>query len=430
MACGAPPRLILENRRVVLSRRRLLALLAIILLAGVAVLAAVRAVSGDGQSSSAAKVPPGGSAFGSAPAAGGRTLLGALAPFLSGGGSTPRRTAKPATVTDVPGPRLAQLFLVGFRGKGVDDPFVGRLMRRRWGAVIVDGSNFADAPQMTALTDRLASAVAGGPVPLVVAEQGGGDDSRLRGLPPAPQSTVVSRRQARATARRASGQLRRMGIRMTLAPNADLGYSGGAWDGRAYSDVPAGVDRLVTAAVAGWRAGGVAPAVGHFPGEGGASQDPVDGPASVGSSLGELRAADLRAFRGALSHAPAIVLSNALYAAYDGVTPATLLPQVPALARRSGFGGLIVSGNLAATVLATGGSIAQAAVQALKAGCDLLWIPGDAADQEAAYQAVVRAVRSGDVPAARVRQALTHVAALKRRYGRRATVGLGGTPSG
>ena len=76
----------------------------------------------------------------------------------------------------------------------------------------------------------------------------------------------------------------------------------------------------------------------------------------------------------------------------------------------------IVSGNLAATVLATGGSIADAAVDALKAGCDLLWIPGDAGDQEAAYRAVVRAVRVGAIPRRRVRAALAHVTALKRKY--------------
>jgi beta-N-acetylhexosaminidase len=253
-------------------------------------------------------------------------------------------------------------------------------------------------------------------VPLVVAAQAGGDDSSLPVLGPAAQRTVGSRAEAKDTARQAAGGLRALGIRMTLAPNADLGFAGGAWDGRAFSDDAAAVDRRVSGAIAGWKLGGVAPAVGHFPGEGGASQDPADGPATVGSSLDELRAADMRAFRSALERAPALVLSNALYAAYDGVTPATLLPQVPALARSSGFRGTVVSGNLAATVLATGGSIASAAVQALKAGCDLLWIPGDAADQEAAYQAVVRAVRRGEIPQARVRQALAHVAKLKRRY--------------
>jgi beta-N-acetylhexosaminidase len=99
------------------------------------------------------------------------------------------------------------------------------------------------------------------------------------------------------------------------------------------------------------------------------------------------------------------------------VTPATLLPDAVKLLRGTGFRGVIVSGDLAAATLATGGSVADAAVAALKAGCDLLYVPGDAADQEAAYRAVVRALRLGQVPATRVAASLHRLAALRRAYG-------------
>ncbi|MCW2957865.1 MAG: hypothetical protein JWP18_668 [Solirubrobacterales bacterium] len=425
---------------VVLSRGRVVALVVVVLVALAAVTVAITSANRDGGGTSVADVPEGGSSFGGDGDGSGRTFLEALAPMLAGreedGASAPAgavsgsEVAAPTEARTIPARRLAQLFLVGFRGKSIDDPFVGRLTRRRWGAVIVDGANFADRAQLTALTERLRTAVPGGPAPLVVAGQGGGDDNALRDLGPVAQRTVASRAEARDVARAAAGRLRAVGVRMTLGPSADLGYSGGAWDGRAFGDDPANVDRRVSGAIAGWKLGGVAPAVGHFPGEGGASQDPSDGPATVGSALPELQQADVRAFRSALKRAPALVLSNALYAAFDGVTPATLLPQVPALARRSGFGGTIVSGNLAATVLATGGSVASAAVQALKAGSDLLWIPGDAADQEAAFRAVVRAVRRGEIPEARVREALANVARLKGRYAARGRLGRGGTSVG
>ncbi|MCW2999079.1 MAG: hypothetical protein JWN65_2628 [Solirubrobacterales bacterium] len=436
---------------VVLSRRRLAALIALVLVAFGAVALAIQTARSGG-SSDTANVPEGGSSFGGGPGkAEGQTLLDALAPLLASAGTTPppapaptppgepvtassSTPAKPAKVRPPAAQeeQLAQLFLVGFRGRTTDDPFFARLALRRWGAVIVDRSNFLDEAQLIALTGQATAVLrnAGAPLPLIAMSQGGGGDSVLRALPPAPQGTVASRADARAQATRASGKLRRLGIRMALAPSADLGYSGGAWEDRAFSDDPGTVTRRASAAIAGWRTGGVAPAVGHFPGEGAASQDPADGPASVGLGLPELTAADLRAFHGPLRTAPALVLSNALYAAYDGVTPATLLPQVPALARRSGFKGMIVSGNLAATVLASGGTIAEAAVDALAAGCDLLWIPGDAGDQEAAYRAVVRAVRRGDVPQQRVRSALAHVAAVKRKYVDRGALGRGGTSAG
>jgi beta-N-acetylhexosaminidase len=104
--------------------------------------------------------------------------------------------------------------------------------------------------------------------------------------------------------------------------------------------------------------------------------------------------------------------------AWDGVTPATLLPGVVRLLRKDlKFGGVVVSGDLAAASLANGQPVADLAVQAIKAGVDLVWIPGDAADQDAAWRAVVRAMRTGDIPRSRVADALRRVAVLRASYG-------------
>jgi beta-N-acetylhexosaminidase len=62
----------------------------------------------------------------------------------------------------------------------------------------------------------------------------------------------------------------------------------------------------------------------------------------------------------------------------------------------------------------TGTTVGEAAVAALKAGCDLLVVPGDGADQDDAFRAVTTAVRRGDVSADRVAEALRHIAALHR----------------
>jgi beta-N-acetylhexosaminidase len=135
-------------------------------------------------------------------------------------------------------------------------------------------------------------------------------------------------------------------------------------------------------------------------------------------SLDELKARDLQPFVAIAKHAPAIQLSAATYVAFDGVTPATRLPEVVALLRGElGFGGVIVSGDLAAASLSGGESVAQLAVRALQAGVDLLWIPGDVAAQDAAWRAVVRAVRDGTIPASRVADALAHVSKLRADYG-------------
>ena len=55
-----------------------------------------------------------------------------------------------------------------------------------------------------------------------------------------------------------------------------------------------------------------------------------------------------------------------------------------------------------------------AAVEALKAGVDLLLVPGSRAEQDDAYRKVVAAVRRGDIRPGRVVRALERIAALRR----------------
>ena len=107
-------------------------------------------------------------------------------------------------------------------------------------------------------------------------------------------------------------------------------------------------------------------------------------------------------------------MSNAIYAAWDGVTPATLLPDaVDELRDRLGVEGAVVSADLVATTAATGGSVGEAAIDALQAGVDLLVVPGGRTQQDEAYRAVVAAVRSGKLPAERIVGALARIAAVR-----------------
>ena len=88
-------------------------------------------------------------------------------------------------------------------------------------------------------------------------------------------------------------------------------------------------------------------------------------------------------------------MTNAIYVGYDGVTPATLLPEaVRELRDGLDFEGAILSADLVATTATAGGTVGEAAVNALKAGVDLLVIPGGRAQQDQAFRAVVAAVQA------------------------------------
>lgn len=368
-----------------------------------------------------------GSRFGSEDEGGrGGTLIDTLAPVLTATAQGRRSGSDPAPPSEdelarAPGDAVAGLFVVGFRGRLRDTSFFGRLGARPYGGVLLTRSNYEQPQQLSGLTSKIqeVARAAGHPAPLVAAQQEGGDFSAFPNLEPLGQVDVGegNRDQIRASARRAAEQLKALGVTLNLAPNADIAVAGGPGQGRAFHDVPARVTSAIKTTVAAYNRAGVAAAVGPFPGDGAASQDPNAGPAPVGLGIDELRDGDMTPFAAVASGrnaAPALQMSNAIYVAYDGVTPATLLPDaVEELRERLGFEGTIVSADLVATTATTGGTVGEAAVAALKAGVDLLVVPGGRAQQDEAYRDVVAAVRSGDVPAGRVVDALQRIAQLR-----------------
>ena len=357
----------------------------------------------------------------------GGTLLDTLAPVLSANQPDRRQGSDPAAPTaqelgQAPGDAVAGLFIVGFRGKTADSEFFGRLGARPYGGALLTRSNYSEPSQLATLTRTIQSTArqAGNPAPLVAAQQEGGEFSAFSNLAPEPQVDVgeTSARKIFASALSAAKQLDALGVTMTLAPNADLAVAGGPGQGRAFSDRLSVVTSAVRASVGAYKSAGIVPAVGPFPGDGAASQDPATGPAPVGLGLAQLRAADMKPFQavaGGRSAAPAMQMSNAIYAAYDSVTPATLLPAVyRELRERLGFTGAIVSADLTATTATSGANVGDAAVEALKAGADMLLVPGGRAQQDEAFREVVAAVRRREIPVERVVSALRRIATLRR----------------
>ena len=367
-----------------------------------------------------------GSRFGQDTGSGsGGTLIDTLAPVLAVRTRGVRSGSDPAApsadeVGRAPQDAVAGLFMVGFKGTNSEASFFARLKARPYGGVLLTSTNYDNPQKLSALTAALQRAAreAGHPAPLVAAGQEGGEFNAFGNLAPAAQVDIGNARKGtREAALGAGRQLRALGVGMNLAPNADIAVAGGPGQGRAFSDREPRVTSAVRASVSAYRQAKVVAAPGPFPGDGAASQDPSEGPAQVGLGIGDLRGADMKPFEAIATGeraVPAIQMSNAIYAAFDGVTPATLLPEaVDELRDRLGFEGAIVSADLVATTATTGGSVAEAAIDALKAGVDLLIVPGGRAQQDEAYRAVVAAVRSRTIDPGRVSDALGHIADLR-----------------
>jgi beta-N-acetylhexosaminidase len=139
----------------------------------------------------------------------------------------------------------------------------------------------------------------------------------------------------------------------------------------------------------------------------------------VGLPLAQLIERDVVPFKAAIkAGASAVLVGEGLYEPDDFVTPAALSPKIIGglLRRRLRFGGLAITDDLADPGVSALVQAPDAAVQAIKAGADLVWISGELGDQEAAYTAVLNAVRRGEISEARIRQSLLRVLVAKGGY--------------
>ena len=320
--------------------------------------------------------------------------------------------------------KVAQLFLVGFQGQALTAPIFQQLRRLDFGGVVIDRPNYTGPQLLGALAGEavVISQQERHVPPWVMAAQEGGEFNAFPDLPPASSAAdLASAEDAAGEAEQAAATLKPLGVSGVLAPVIDVGLvDEPALGARVYSDDPREVVAYATAVTETYRRARLFSAVKFFPGLGSASQSTEEGPASVGLSLEDLRRRDLLPFRAAFrAGAPGVVLGHGLYPLDDFTTPASLSRRAAndLLRGELRFRGLAITDDLADPAVTAVDSVPGAAVKALKAGADMLFISGPSGDQQAAYVAVLRAVRAKEIPRRRLDEALLRVLSTKRRYG-------------
>jgi beta-N-acetylhexosaminidase len=323
--------------------------------------------------------------------------------------------ASPAGAGELPlQQQVGQLIVMSFSGI-VAPPYVLEALReRRAAGVILFGGNVASPGQLRMLTRQLRRA---GGNPVIAVDQEGGD---VRILPWAPPSSSAPQQAAAGTvgrdARRAALALGRAGITVSLAPVADVpSVPRAALAGRSFSARPGRASTAVAAAVAGWRAGGVAPTAKHFPGLGGAKVNTDDGPVTIPRASAELMAVDVPPFAAAIRAAvPLVMVSHARYPSLDANRIASQSRPIieGLLRRRLGYRGVVMTDSMEAAASLATGPITAASERAVRAGADLLLLTGRGSYRPV-YEHLLTKARHSTSFRARLRVAAARVLALK-----------------
>ncbi|SEQ35653.1 beta-N-acetylhexosaminidase [Streptomyces sp. yr375] len=229
-----------------------------------------------------------------------------------------------------------------------------------------------------------------------------------------------SRADARTLGRLAGRELRAMGIRQDYSPVADVNVNPAnpVIGVRSFGADPDAVAALVAAEVEGFRAAGVAATAKHFPGHGDTAVDSHTGFPVITHTRAVWEALDAVPFRAAIAAGvDSLMTAHILVPALDDSgDPATLSrPIVTGILRETlGYDGVVVTDALDMAGVRTKYGDDRVPVLALKAGVDQLLNPPKL---DVAFNAVLTAVRNGELTEARLDESVLRILRLKERLG-------------
>ncbi|MEG8277605.1 glycoside hydrolase family 3 protein [Streptomyces sp. AHA2] len=229
-----------------------------------------------------------------------------------------------------------------------------------------------------------------------------------------------SRSDARTLGRIAGRELRAMGIRQNYSPVADVNVNPAnpVIGVRSFGADPQAVSALVAAEVAGYQRSGVAATAKHFPGHGDTNVDSHTGFPTITHSRELWERLDAPPFRAAIAAGIDSIMTAHLMvpALDDSGDPATLSHPILTgiLRERLGYDGVVVTDSLGMEGVRTKYGDERVPVLALKAGVDQLLNPPDL---DLAWNAVLTAVREGELTRERLDRSVLRILRLKAKLG-------------
>ena len=318
--------------------------------------------------------------------------------------------------------KLAQLIVVGVTGTADATQVV---QREHIGGIFV--GSWTDKSILTSgAASRLSRSQ---PIPLMVTvDQEGGRVSRLSSLgidSPSARELAQTKTpaQVRAVAASVGRQLKKLGITVDFAPDADVSDESAdeVIGDRSFSNDPQVVAEYAGAFAAGLEDAGIMPVYKHFPGHGHGSGDSHTGVVRT-PPLSSLITSDLVPYKTLLRNPgnAGVMVGHLIVPGLTGAeTPSSISPRAMTMLRTGkpyggpAFNGVIFSDDLSGmAAISERYPIEQAALMSIKAGGDIaLWITTDRVS--AVLDAMQRAVSAGTLTQARVDRSVVRILRAK-----------------
>jgi beta-N-acetylhexosaminidase len=326
--------------------------------------------------------------------------------------------------------KVGQMFLLSFYGENIT--FDAQDIIETWnpGGIVLFGGNINTPEQITRLTNAYqTAAMQAHDRPLFIAtDQEGGWIARLRqGFTEWPPSSLLTATAdydlAFQAGTRMGIELSAVGINMNLAPVADLDTNvfNPIIGRRSPGSNLSALDQTLPGYIAGLQAVGVAAVTKHFPGHGDTDEDSHLTLPEIPHDLARLRQLELQPFISAIDgETGAIMMAHLWHSAIDPEPlPSSLSHNIVTglLREELGYEGVIMTDAMDMDSIDTRYNPGEAAVLAVQAGVDMISYGTSMGQREqiAAMQAIVDAVRRGEISESRIDESVERITRLKDR---------------
>lgn len=324
--------------------------------------------------------------------------------------------------------KVGQMVLAGVEGTEVTAPFAAFIQQAKVGGFIFYADNLQSPEQSINLINGIKGENESNPFPLFIAvDQEGGKVTRLPGglheLPAnAELGAMEDERLSYQFGALLGQQVDAFGFNVNFAPVLDVNSNpdNPVIGDRSFGQDPEVVSVHGVAVMSGISSEKVIPVIKHFPGHGDTSEDSHFALPSVSKSLNKLEQLEWIPFRRAIAEGADVVMTaHLMLPQLDPDAPATMSKRIITdhLKERLGFTGVVITDDMTMKAITDHYEIGAAAVEAIKAGCDIILVAHGIENAHTVITALQKAVERGEISEERIDESVRKIAELKAKYG-------------
>ncbi|MGK5593946.1 MAG: beta-N-acetylhexosaminidase [Parachlamydiaceae bacterium] len=331
--------------------------------------------------------------------------------------------------------KVGQLLVVHFRGETFNQE-ASRLLSEVYvgGFVLFPWANGLHSKEQTKELTALLQSNSATPLFIAVDQEGGRVKALKDSFVALPSQKVQARNkdQIRHLTREAGNEMRSIGINTNFSPVVDIDSNplNPIIGDRSFSHLAEEVIACANEAIQGYQEAHLLCCLKHFPGHGDVSIDSHQALPLIDKNLDELNHLELAPFLALHQNVDLIMTGHLLVPKLDPEQPATFSSNIlqNLLRKQWGYQGLVISDSLIMGALSQrADNLQEAALLALKAGCDLLCIAGKVNKEGRVYepntdeivnvhQFLVKAIIEGRISEEQIDQSVQKILQTKEKY--------------